>query len=166
MNNKSGNRHMIDILFVLTLFCVFAISALTLVTLGADIYQQTVDHMETNFESRTPYSYITQKIRQADRDDAVWVDQLEEVPAIVLKQTINQEDYYTYLYAYNGFLTELFVRANQPLSPSAGNPIVEVKDFQIKETQSNLFSINITTKSDEELQLQISTRCRNEDISY
>ena len=35
MQEKTESRHMVDILFVLTLFCVFALCALTLVTLGA-----------------------------------------------------------------------------------------------------------------------------------
>ena len=46
MNHKTQEKHFIvDILFVLALFGVFAVSALALVTIGADVYQHTVEDM-------------------------------------------------------------------------------------------------------------------------
>lgn len=44
MKRKSNepSRHIVDILFVLALFCVFAASALMLVTIGANVYKQTL----------------------------------------------------------------------------------------------------------------------------
>ena len=90
MQEKTESRHMVDILFVLTLFCVFALCALTLVTLGANVYQRTVDHMESNFESRTPTSYITQKVRQADWENGVYVTQFDGIEALLMKQTIQE----------------------------------------------------------------------------
>lgn len=163
MHDKTDSRHMIDILFVLTLFCVFAISALTLVTLGANIYQRTVDHMETNFESRTPYSYITQKVRQADQLDSVYVGSIDGNDALLIKQEIGDTLFTTYLYEYDGYLCELLTRADQTLSANAGSQIIEVESFAIKELESNLFSVDITTISNENLHLQISTRCGNEE---
>ena len=42
MHKKANNQHMIDILFVLSLFCVFALSSVILILFGADIYKKTV----------------------------------------------------------------------------------------------------------------------------
>ena len=65
MNNRNQEKHFIvDILFVLALFGVFAVSALALVTIGADVYQHTVEDMGVNYESRTAVSYILEKVRQ------------------------------------------------------------------------------------------------------
>lgn len=47
-----------DILFVLALFGVFAVSALSLVTIGADVYQHTVEDMSVNYDSRTAVSIL------------------------------------------------------------------------------------------------------------
>ena len=58
MNNKNDNRHMVDILFVIALFCVFALSALMLVIIGSNVYKKTVTNMDNNFDSRTSFSYI------------------------------------------------------------------------------------------------------------
>ena len=47
MNNRNHQKQekhfIVDILFVLALFGVFAVSALALVTIGADVYQHTVE---------------------------------------------------------------------------------------------------------------------------
>ena len=65
MNDKTQEKHFIvDILFVLALFGVFAVSALSLVTIGADVYQHTVEDMSVNYDSRTAVSYIMEKVRQ------------------------------------------------------------------------------------------------------
>ena len=65
MNNRNQEKHFIvDILFVLALFGVFAVSALSLVTIGADVYQHTVEDMSVNYDSRTAVSYIMEKVRQ------------------------------------------------------------------------------------------------------
>ena len=64
MNSNNENRYMVDILFVLTLFCVFAVCSILLIAVGARIYQNTIDSMEKHFTSTTSLSYISEKIRQ------------------------------------------------------------------------------------------------------
>ena len=59
-------RHIIDVLFVLALFGIFALSAIFLITIGADIYGKTMNNMERNFDARTALAYITEKVRQSD----------------------------------------------------------------------------------------------------
>ena len=65
MNNRNHQKQekhfIVDILFVLALFGVFAVSALALVTIGADVYQHTVEDMGVNYESRTAVSYIMEQ---------------------------------------------------------------------------------------------------------
>lgn len=69
---RNDSHHVVDILFVLALLCVFAVSAMILIILGANIYKVTVSHMNDNFSSRTSYAYIVQKIRQhEDRKSVV-----------------------------------------------------------------------------------------------
>lgn len=165
MPNRTENRHMVDILFVLTLFCVFALCALTLVTLGANVYQRTVDHMESNYESRTPTSYITQKIRQADWEDAVYVTQFDGVEALLMKQSIQDIEYHTYIYEYEGYLCELFTRADLEMSASAGNQIIPIRSFHVEKENAQLITFEITTENREVLHFSICTRSRNEEDS-
>ena len=69
MNNRNHQKQekhfIVDILFVLALFGVFAVSALALVTIGADVYQHTVEDMGVNYERRTAVSYIWKMFRRS-----------------------------------------------------------------------------------------------------
>ena len=87
MNNRNHQKQekhfIVDILFVLALFGVFAVSALALVTIGADVYQHTVEDMGVNYESRTAVSYIMEKVRQNDTADSIFLTDLENVLLIL-----------------------------------------------------------------------------------
>lgn len=53
MYKSRENQHMIDILFVLSLFCVFAVSSVVIILFGAHIYRSTVSQMDDNYTART-----------------------------------------------------------------------------------------------------------------
>ena len=94
MNHKTQEKHFIvDILFVLALFGVFAVSALALVTIGADVYQHTVEDMSVNYDSRTAVSYIMEKVRQSDTADSISLTTLEDVPALCMFSEIDEDTY-------------------------------------------------------------------------
>lgn len=58
---EKQQRHIIDIFFVIALFCIFALSAIFLISIGADIYGKTVTNMENNFNTRTALAYVTER---------------------------------------------------------------------------------------------------------
>lgn len=162
--NSENEHHMIDILFVLTLFGVFAISALTLVIMGAKIYKSTVDHMNVNYSSRTAYAYITQKIRQQDREDSVSVGTFDGCTAIIMEEEINDTLYCTYLYEYEGQLYELLTRADQSdMKAEFGSPIMEIQSFQAKQISPNLYEIDIVTLEDDSISFHLSTHCSSKE---
>ena len=66
---------MIDFLFPVALFFVFALSALTVILLAARIYQSTTESSSLNYTARTSLSYINEKIHQNDCDGAVYLDE-------------------------------------------------------------------------------------------
>ncbi len=161
MNLKQENRHIVDVLFVLALFCVFAISALMLVMLGANVYQKTVNNMDDNYNSRTAFSYITEKIRQNDTSSAVSVGTLEGRPAILLSQEIDGKPFTTYLYEYDGYLTELFTGEGTNLGSDilkAGHPLIPLKNFTLTEITPSLYRFILTTEDTGNLTLYISTQ--------
>ena len=149
-------KHIIDILFVLTLFGLFALSAIFLISVGADVYSKTVDHMDENFNARTSMAYITEKLRQSDKDGSITIGQLENVDAIVICSQIADTPYYTYLYEHEGYLKELLVREDVPLGPEAGQEILPVSDFCLIPVNDRLLNCQITLDQDESYNLWIS----------
>lgn len=146
-------RFIVDVLFVLALFGLFAVSALMLVTVGADVYKHTVDDMSSNYETRVSVSYIAEKIRQNDsvtlpENGSISIALLGDAPALLLEQEINEEIYNTYLYFHQGYLKELLVRKGSFIgenSLTAGQEIMALSSFSISQVSEGLLSISLTT---------------------
>lgn len=161
MKNNEENRHIVDALFVLALFAVFAISALMLVTIGANVYQKTVNDMDANYSGRTAFSYVTEKLRQNDSAGTISIGALEGHPAIILSQDIDGRLYNTYLYQYEGYLTELFTSADLDLGGDilkAGHPLIPLQEFELNETAPSLYHFLLSTTDGQSISLYISTQ--------
>lgn len=163
MNQSQEHHHIVDILFVLALFGVFAVSALVLVTIGAGVYQNTVQDMGSNFDSRTAMAYLTEKIRQNDGADSVSIGTLENTDALLLSQDIDGETYITYLYYHDGTLRELFIKEGADLvgSPlSAGQEVMPLTSLKLEKVSDSLYSFEMATADGEVKKLLLSTRSR------
>lgn len=163
MRNKNDNKHVVDIIFVLALFCVFAACALMLVTLGANIYKRTVDEMDFNYSSRTAFAYVTEKLRQNDSESKLSLDDLSGTPAVLLKQDIDGTIYHTYLYLdADGYLKELFVKEGTTLGSgtlSAGQKILELESFDAIQLSDSLFLFTLVSKDHDTMTLYVTSRC-------
>lgn len=122
-------KHIIDILFVIALFCLFALSAIFLISIGADIYGKTVNNMESNFDARTALAYVTEKIRQSDQKDQITIGKLDDCQALIITSQSADSVYYTYLYEYDGQLKELMVRVPSLKSMSTVWPSKAITRF-------------------------------------
>lgn len=143
MNPTNERRHMVDVLFVLTLFCVFAVCSILLIAVGAKVYQNTLDSMDTHFTSTTSLSYITEKIRQNDHSGQIAIEEFGGNNALLLLSEYNNEEYCTYIYSYAGQLKELFTKGDITLSPEAGRNILEISEFSVVEIEDGLFEITL-----------------------
>ncbi len=159
MKFGTQNRHIIDLVFSLGLFCVFAATAFLVVTLGANVYQSTVSTMEENFSGRTALSYVAEKIRQNDSADSVSLTQIGDTPALRLLQTLDDEEYATYIYYTEGCLRELFTRMSLEPSLEAGQTILELDSFSVRQVQENLYQFTVTDEKGRPVSLYISPRC-------
>lgn len=160
---KQERTFIVDILFVLALFGVFAFCAMALVTVGADVYRHTVEDMSSNYEVRTGISYLTEKIRQNDSSKGgAELTEFYGETALRLTQAIDGETYYTYLYLHEGYLKELFVKKGLSLggdAQAAGQNILELESLKLEWAADNLLSIQMTAKNSREMQVLVNTRC-------
>lgn len=140
---KPRNRtHVTDILFTLSLFCLFTACAFLVVLTGIQVYRTTVSDMEDNYSSKTALSYVTEKIRQHDFAGGVSVVSLKGENALVLKDQADGETYLTYIYAYEDYLWELSVKEGTPVSRDMGQKIIQVQDFSIKKKENGFFELS------------------------
>lgn len=165
---KQESHFVVDILFVLALFGVFAISALAVVTIGADVYQHTVQDMSRNYDSRTAIAYISEKIRQTDclledGSPSISLSSLSGQPALALTTDRDGEHLCTWLYYHDGYLKELYMREGADLGGdmlAAGEDILKLSSLEYEKLSDNLLSVSMTLPNGESRRLLLSVRCK------
>lgn len=146
MKHMNERRHVIDFLFPLALFFVLTATSVALVVLASGIYSRQVSDSEDSFSSRTALSYVTEKLHQSDEYGAIDAGTFDGQDAIIIHQTYADQPYVTYLYQYEGYLRELFIREDVSASASDGRKILSVKDFAFEESQEGLFYLSCTNE--------------------
>lgn len=154
--NEKQDKHIIDILFVVALFGLFVLSAVFLISIGANIYTKTMSNMDQNFNSRTAVAYINEKIRQSDKAGCISIGSFDGNDAIIISTCINNKEYLTYIYEYNGTLMELMKRPEINLTPAAGQKLIDVNSFQIDRINDNLVHISLKLADDDDYDFNIS----------
>lgn len=156
--NRDKQKHTIDILFVITLFCVFAFSIIMLMGTGARVYSRIVERMETNYESRTASTYLFNKIHRADAEGLVKCGYFGDAEALLMMEEVNNVPYCTYLYYYDNSLMELFTRYGQDISPEYGTKIMTLADYDFEQVTNSLYRFSFVTEEGESSVLYVHTR--------
>lgn len=159
---KKQQEHGMDLLFVLLLFALFTFTGLCVLLIGSKIYRSTASHMEENYTTRTALAYVSEKIRQSDTSDGIFLahpdgfDETENV--LVLSRTIQDTTYYTYIYYYKDALRELFVKKGTPVTPEQGTSIVAISGFSVEEKEHQLFQLSATDQDGKTVQILIGQK--------
>ncbi|OUN94551.1 DUF4860 domain-containing protein [Blautia sp. An46] len=147
MNRYFRKRHSIDLIFTISLFCVFALSSLGVTAAGAVLYQRTVREERSDYNLYTALSYIEQKLKSCDQEGGVSLEEGETGNLLCIHQSIGGISYRTYIYAYEGSLMELFIRTDQEPDFSGGTPLLEIQDMEVSVTGQGLLSLTVTERS-------------------
>ena len=158
MTRHNDNKHTVDMLFVLTLFAVFAVSASLLIAFGAGIYRKTIDSMDRHYNLSTASAFITEKLHQHDESGDVRIKSFGDGDALVLLESYGDETYCNYIYMYNGYLKELFTAADVNLSPEAGEDILPVSEFKVGLDSEGLVSVDIVDESGRKVNTSVYVR--------
>lgn len=124
MRFQSRKHHIIDILFPISLYFVFTVSALTVLLLATNVYRTTTENSALNFNANTSLSYITEKIHQNDTEGAVSIGSFDGHQALILKQHYNDTEYVTYIYVSEGNLMELYTKSSADVDVGSGKVIL------------------------------------------
>ena len=147
MRFRLKQRHMIDFLFPVALFFVFALSALTVILLATRIYQSTTENSSLNYTSKTSLSYISEKIHQHDTKDTVSIGTFDGCDALVFRQDTGDAAYFTYIYSYQGELKEIFLKDGAETNAAAGQTILKIQDFSMEQAADGLFAFRCTDEA-------------------
>ncbi|MEG0895289.1 MAG: DUF4860 domain-containing protein, partial [Oscillospiraceae bacterium] len=87
-----SKSNMVDIIFIILLFFVLTISVLSVLFMGVKVYKSIINQMDNNFSARTAACYISEKIKQNDKQDALQIENIDYKHVLI----INEQDYDTY----------------------------------------------------------------------
>ena len=141
MKKTAPTSHPISGLFSLLLFGLFVLFLLIMLLFSAQIYQQSIKKADSETDLGTVSSYIATKFRQHDVQDGIFTDELNDIPALCFRDTINNQDYITYLYLDDGRLKELFTADGSSAQANAGTAIASLSDFQIEENANGFYHV-------------------------
>ena len=141
MKKTAPTSHPISGLFSLLLFGLFVLFLLIMLLFSAQIYQQSIKKADSETDLGTVSSYIATKFRQHVVQDVIFTVELNDIPALCFHDTINNQDYITYLYLDDGRLKELFTADGSSAQANAGTAIASLSDFQIEEKGNGFYYI-------------------------
>ncbi len=143
--------HITDLLFSLGLLCLFTISSLTVLLIGAHVYKQTALDMKTNYTTRTALTYVAEKVRQHDSTSSISLGTLEDAPALELSESIGGVSYITYIYE------------DENVKKSQGEKILAIQNFSIEQAGENLLRFTVTDEENTSASLLIHIRSHSTD---
>lgn len=151
---NSRNSHSVYTVFVLLIFCLFAVCSLFLVLIGANVYHGIVDKMDSNNETRATLSYVSNKVHAADSRD-VSVETLGGQQTLVIRSDFSGKKFKTYIYYHDGYLMEFFTGAENGFSAGSGDKITPVSSFSM-EKNGNRLSFSVSGQNRRSLSLSLS----------
>lgn len=142
---ETRNRHSIDIFFVLCLFLICTISLLGMLFMGAKTYQKINRNTQDNFSMRTSLLYISNKAKSFQEQKNIRIGSIGQEDALIFEEEINGITYTTQVYAYDGYLMELFAEKNCDIGVDAGTIITEVSSVDMQEKKEGLIEISVVS---------------------
>lgn len=132
---------MLNTVFVLLLFCAFALTVLLTLLSGAGAYQSVQENMESQFTERTGLAYLEAKLHHYDSAGAVQIEPFGDTMALALYEEIEGVQYKTLIYHHEGFIKELFFEEGLCFQPDDGQSVLAVQDFTVCWKQQNLLQL-------------------------
>jgi len=122
--SSNENKRSVDTVFVLLIFCGFAISVLLVLLLSGSIYQNISDMTREGEGERIALSYIRTRIRNFDQAGAISVGEFNGIPALLFEEELGGNHFTTTIYIYDGWVRELFHETAVPFEPEDGTPLI------------------------------------------
>ena len=132
--NKSGLGNVL----VLLVLAIFMVSIMLILLAGADVVDKFNQRDQNSYAQRTVVQYLTTRIHQSDVSDRISVRETEDGTVVVITETIDEYDYETLLYCYDGYLCELFVSADSDIQPEFGERILPLNSCMAEIDGSHL----------------------------
>ena len=144
--------------FVLLLLALFACLSTFLVTIGAQLYRNTVDSAEKNNTTRIMTAVVRSAIWGEDGGNII-VEKLDDwdITSLTIVEEYEEETNYKRLFAYEGSLMEAYTGDDLPFDPKYGEPLCDLKEFE-PELNGNMLTVCLKASDDTESIIRMTLR--------
>ena len=151
-------QHSMQGVFIFVLLGLFALMSTLMVLLGAQMYRGTVDRSVKNNDYRVLSAYVRSMVRAEDGAGAVTVEERDGSPVVAMREVIDDEEYVTWIYQYEGQLYELFTDLEEDFDPESGTAICAANSFEAS-MEGDLLTVRMTDGAGEPCTVQVALRC-------
>ena len=130
--NRTETKHHMDGLLALLLFGVFAVSILSVLLTGAQVYGRLTQRDQNAYNQRTGIQYLATKVRQAGQGGLVRVEDFGGEEALVIAEEAEGQTYLTRIYCHDGWLWELFTAEEDGFLPEDGEKLLAARDLTLE----------------------------------
>ena len=139
---RASRGHRADTVIVLIIFCIFAVSVLLVLALSASIYRNMTEISREGYDERTALAYVWTMVKNSDREGSIGVDSFHGQSALVIDEQINDTQYRTRIYMYDGRLYVLFSDAGLEFLPRDGVSVFEIEELNFDQLESGLIIVS------------------------
>jgi len=116
--------------FALALFALLLGCILALVVLGGGLYERLARSQQENGAARTAAGYLTTRVRAADREGAVRLEEGPQGPVLMLAEAPEEGGYELRIYLYEGWLVEDYAPAGSAFAPEQAQLVAQSSRFE------------------------------------
>ena len=139
LSQNHNKQSSFQLIFIMLLFLIIVVMSIMIILLGQKIYENINEDRTDNYEKRVSLSYISNKIRQSDRENSIRIENLGDTQALVIRELYDEDYYETWIYFYNDGLYELFSGESIEFNLDDGMKIMDVESFSIKKINNRLY---------------------------
>lgn len=138
---KKASSHKMDTVFVLIIFCVFALSVLFVLMLGVSIYKNVTGLTQEGNDEQIALSYVWSKVKNGDRDGSLSVGQFHGYPSLFFDEEYDGVEYRTIIYHYDGWIRELTSEKDLEFEPVDGTQIMRIGNLSFSEKSHGIIEV-------------------------
>lgn len=154
MNNRRGYT-LIELLLVLFLLILIALSVFSLTGIGSRTYLRLAEKQTIAADLRIGISYFDVKLRQNDAAatisvlDPPYAEDTQNGKVLLIERLIEDRLYDLWIYQYDGYLCEILLEPDALFLPEMGSRIVRIDQLEFEIVADDALRISLS-RSDEQ----------------
>lgn len=142
---RNGEKIHIDFLLGVLVFGIFAVGIIASLLAGAGAYKRLTERDSAAYDARVCTSYLTTKLRATEPEKISFVeDGAPSGGALRISETVEGEEYASYIYCYEGWICELYTVGEYEPDYEFGEKLLEIKGLDMS-LEKGIFNADIVT---------------------